>query len=60
MNKAVELHLKELMPIVSKISLRRLVQDGINSLIPEEIDNETEHKSKVKHRKERKETWKSG
>ena len=44
-----KLHLNEVMPITSKNSLKRLIQDEINNLILEEIDNEAEHKSKVKH-----------
>ena len=38
-----KLHLKEVMPIVSKKSLKRLIHDEINSLILEEIDK-TERK----------------
>ena len=55
-----ELHLKKVMPIISKNSLKRLIQDEINSLIMEEIDNETEHKTKVKHWRERKINLKIG
>ena len=48
------------MPIVSKNSLKHLIQDEINSLILGEIDNEAEHKSKVKHWRERKINLKIG
>ena len=60
-NEIIEkLHLKEVIPIVSKNSLKRLVQEEINSLILEGIDNEAEHKSKVKHWRERKINLKIG
>ena len=55
-----KLHLKEVMPITSKNSLKRLIQDEINSLILEEIDKKAVHKSKVKHWKERKINLKIG
>ena len=55
-----KLHLKEVMPIISKKSLKRQIQEEINSLILEEIDNEAEHKSKVKHWRERKINLKIG
>ena len=48
------------MPITSKNSLKRLIQDEINSIILEEINNEDEHKSKVKHWRERKINLKIG
>ena len=55
-----KLHLKEVMPIISKNSLKCLIQDEINSLILEEIDNEAEHKHNVKHWRERKINLKIG
>ena len=55
-----KLHLKEVMPITSKNSLKRIIQDEINSIILEEIENEAEHKSKIKHWRERKVDLKIG
>ena len=49
-----KLHLKEVMPTTSKNSLKRIIQDEINSIILEEIEDEAEHKSKIKHWRERK------
>ena len=55
-----EFNLKDLIPIVSKTSRKHLEQHETNSLIVEEIDNESEHKSKVKCWRERKRNLKFG
>ena len=52
---AEELHLKDVLSITNKNSLKRLIQDEISTKILDDIENETQNKTKVKHWKERKE-----
>ena len=51
---AEELPLKDLLLITNKNSLKRLIQDEISTKILDDIENETQNKTKVKHWKERK------
>ena len=51
---AEELQLKDLLSITNKNSLKRLIQDEISTIILEDMENETQNKTKVKRWKERK------
>ena len=51
---AEEFHLKDVLSITNKNSLKRLIQDEISTKILDNIENETSNKTKVKHWKERK------
>ena len=52
---AEELHLKDVLSITNKNSLKRLIQYEISTKILDDIENDTQNKTKVKHWKERKE-----
>ena len=51
---AEELQLKDIVSITNKNSLKRLIQDEISTKILDDIENESQNKTKVKHWKERK------
>ena len=55
--KAEDLHIKDVMA-VSKNPLKALIQKEIEAKITEQIDNEAEMKTKVKHWRERRQTTK--
>ena len=57
---AEELNVKEQMPVLSKNSLKKLLQEEIHSKLMDEIERETEVKTKIKHWREMKKDIKVG
>ena len=58
--KAEDLHIKDVMTVTKKNPLKALIQKEIEAKINEQIDNEAELKTKVKHWRERRQTTKIG
>ena len=58
--KAEDLHIKDVMTVTKKNPLKVLIQKEIEAKINEQIDNEAELKTKVKHWRERRQTTKIG
>ena len=57
---AEELNVKVHMPVLTKNSMKKLLQEEINSKLMDEIDRETEEKTKIKHWREMKTDIKVG
>ena len=55
---AEELHIKDILLTTNKINLKRLIKEEINTKILDDIANEAENKSKVRHWMERRENIK--